>query len=244
MTEIGAEDDGTKAIVISSEIESAAEQEEFQGLNVCRSAALSTLFGRDSIAVQQLAPEMRAMGFSEQLSSGAVDWPDITPEDLIPDGGSHQEAYRDGGIPDRVQLWQILNDTGSSRAAYPFLIAVLGSPLERESVAAAATLWRQLSKFQGSQTLDPGALFMLHSVYASWDWGQGFTPWLSVEPYTDDLHVIPWNPQQWEDSYRKVMDQWRPAGENPKVWQGVFVLCRLAQLRLEIALRSQDVVTR
>ncbi|MCX4826084.1 hypothetical protein OG883_41175 [Streptomyces sp. NBC_01142] len=213
MTVAGEADDGSEPFVVDdTSPETAADDPSFEGVNVCRVAALSTMFGGESQAVRELTPELQELGFSSTLSSGERVWSDINPLELFPD---FRELQWDAPGRNRIQLWQTLNGTSAPEAASAFLVAVLGSGLERESAAAAAALWRQTSEYDlPAPRHDP------HYYWRLWEllwryWDRGTPSWrgfawpgpgpLDVDPDDDDLEVVPWDPQRWTGIYQDVM---------------------------------------
>jgi hypothetical protein len=124
---------------VSSDPETAAASPQFEGANVCRAAAISTILGRDRVATIGLAEPLAELGFDDRLRTGEIAGLDIDPFESFGDlwpGLDRAEP--------RIDLWQRLNNEGDPQAALAFLVAVLGSPLERESAAAAAALWRAI----------------------------------------------------------------------------------------------------
>jgi hypothetical protein len=92
------------------------------------------------MAVAELAEPLAELGFAERLRSGEIAVFDVDPSELFAD------LWPDLDRADvRINLWQRLNDDGDAHAALAFLVAILGSPLERESAAAAAALWRAMA---------------------------------------------------------------------------------------------------
>ncbi|MGW1617169.1 hypothetical protein ACWCQZ_49135 [Streptomyces sp. NPDC002285] len=226
--------------------ETAAADPRFEGLNVCRVAALSTMFGGESQAVRELMPELQELGFSSMLSSGQSVWAGINPLELFPD---FRELRWDAPGRNRIQLWQMLNETSAPEHASAFLVAVLGSELEREAAAAAAALSRQTSDYDlPSPRYGP----RLWRLWERWwlRWERGFPGWrpfdrpawpgvdpLEADPDEDDRQVIRWDPRRWTRIYQDVMSQI----EDP--YTLITSIHLLAQWRLNEALRSPDRVT-
>lgn len=247
MTELGGIQDGSEPFEVSDLPETAASQPEFQGVNVCRVAALSSMFSGDREAVGQLASELQEIGFSEALRTGQRVWSDIDARELFPD-------LREQGLADegrnRVRLWQTLNETSQPQSASAFLVAVLGSELERESAAAAAALWRRIAGFDVPRGRRDPFLWehLWHRLYDLWDlmpFTQGWMgfPWspaafIEVDPYGDDSQEIPWNPERWAEIYGRIVSLLI----DPYVASALINL--LVQWRLNWALRSLDSVTR
>ena len=132
----------TERFEVDPSPETAASEPQFQGANVCRVAALSTMLGGDGQAVQGLERELAELGFPDRLISADIAWGDIDPVQMFSDL-SEQSREGDGGAS-RVSRWEMIGETSEPRWAIAFLVDVLGSQLERESAAAAAALWRQI----------------------------------------------------------------------------------------------------
>jgi hypothetical protein len=127
----------------ASEAQSALSSPRFEGTNVCRASALSSLLQEATAAMRELSTEQRSLGFSDAIiEQGGRNWREIDVFD-----GQTYLVFSPGEDLDetRVRRWIELNDTLDPRSAVGFLIAMLGSALERESTAAAAALWRGLS---------------------------------------------------------------------------------------------------
>jgi len=129
-----------------------------------------------------------------------------------------------------------------------FVVAVLGSQLERESAAAAAALWPNIGPAPG-----PPILSSRGWLWAIWedvfevgrpDWGDFL--WFGQPgeaPYgrggeIEEPETVPWQPDQWEALYRLGMSRWEDAAS------GAAVLSLLVRWRLARGLRSPDPITR
>jgi hypothetical protein len=128
-----------ESFVVSPEPESAEAREHFESLNVCRVAAISALTDESGQATEGLATPLEEIGFSPPLAVGRWNLAVEDPVELL------VELQPEILVEQRVDLWR------SAREADPvatvgFLLAVLGSPLERESTAAAVALSNLLTK--------------------------------------------------------------------------------------------------
>jgi hypothetical protein len=148
----------------------------------------------------------------------------------------------------RIAAWQALQETGRIEAAIAFVVAVLGSELERESAVAAAVL----SRLTGTAA-DP-------RVRPPWPWPWDIwedlyelagPEWLEIlwwgrrggEPFVAGIegelaYDVPWRPDVWRLLYRRAM-----AGFGGP-YRTVAVLDLLVPFRLRLALRSPDPITR
>lgn len=57
----------------------------FEGANVCRVAALSTLLGGDRPTIRDLASQLAELGFPESMTSGRQRWSDANLADTFVD---------------------------------------------------------------------------------------------------------------------------------------------------------------
>src|SRR5262249_55541671 len=130
-----------EAFEVSAEPGTTAPSAHFEGANVCRVAAISAMLGDDRVAVADVAEPLRELGFGAPLRSGLIASIDTDPFESL--AGLWPTSDEEAGAS-RVDLWRHLNERGDPEAAIGFLVAVLGSPFERESAAAAAALWRQV----------------------------------------------------------------------------------------------------
>lgn len=233
---------------VSSSPQSAGQNSESEGTNVCRVAALSAMLGGRTDAIAGLGSELGNLGFSDGLRSGEVRWTD-NDDPLDSFDGLGGDASDRGDRDPRVYAWQMVNEMRRPREAVTFLAAVLGSELERESAAAAAALWRQL----GSVDLGrwsrrrPDWPFMWERLFdlpdLDWPggpWGWPF-PWqpspLDGDP-TEPGDELAWEPEQWQRLYSRVSSRFGDPYSN------AALLSFLASWRLRRALRSPDPVTR
>jgi hypothetical protein len=123
---------------VSAEPESAEARERFESLNVCRVAALSALSDESGLATEGIATPLEEIGVDPALATGRWSLAVGDPVELLAE--LEPEAYFEG----RVELWRSARQADPVAAA-GFLVAVLGSPLERESTAAAVALWNLLT---------------------------------------------------------------------------------------------------
>ncbi|MGF1425718.1 hypothetical protein [Kitasatospora sp. LaBMicrA B282] len=236
MTDPAANPEGDETFEPTADPASAAQLPQYEGVNVCRVAALSTMFeghgeGGDGERVRELAEELGEIGFSSELSSGERRWPVGDPSGFLP------AADRLPAADDRVGLWQELNATAQPQVATAFLCAVLGSRLERESAAAAAALWRRINDYPFPPRREvseiwpglPGAADM-----ERWA-GPGR---VDFDPDVAEVEPVPWDPDRWTDVFGQVP---RPAGDSTDL---ILDIHTLARMRLSLALRSPDAMTR
>lgn len=230
-------------------VESAQASAEFEGSNVCRAATLSSLLQEATDAMNALTTELLSLGFSEPIIERAGrGWREVDPLD----GQTDLAVSADEDLNEiRIRRWIDLNEDTGPRRSVSFLAAMLGSPLERESAAAAAALWLGLGlqtrrQFLPSQPelfsmlerlafeLD-GALY--NNLWAPWPGWQQLDP--SAIPDEPPAQAISWDPFQWQDVYRRLMFF---AGSGIDV--DSFVLTALVRGRLGTAIRSPDAITR
>jgi hypothetical protein len=245
----GSEFDDDDVFEVSSSANTAAAEPEFQGANVCRVAALSTMLGGDRRSVRGLAAPLSDLGFPDGLSSGEQVWSDLNRVESFAGLRDHRFG---GDTPggDRISLWQRIHETVEPQAAIAFLVAVLGSPLEQESAAAAAALWRQLSGIDPRRLLRdrPWPPFLWDRLYyllgPGWEepawWG---FPWaqagvLDIDTDIEDSTEVPWEPGTWIAIYQRAMSL---LGDR---YEDIWLIGLLVRWRLSRALRSPDLVTR
>jgi hypothetical protein len=241
----GSNPSASEPFEVSSSPETAAEESVFEGANVCRVAALSTMFGGHAQAVRDLEPELEALGFSARLSSGERIWEGVDRLRAFSGLRVNQEL-REGQV--RVFRWQMIQETSQPEAAVAFLVAVLGSAFERESAAAAAALWRLILPFDSESLPGGRRLWRFWDLYDLWERGWldpawWDFPWLRSDAmdmgaYADDLQEMSWDGDQWVEIYRRVASR---LGDQ---YSDIFLVGLLARLRLGRALRSPDAVTR
>jgi hypothetical protein len=230
---------------VSSSTDSVVVDPNYEGANTSRAAALSTWLQVSDDSLRRLAPELTELGFSQRLIQGQQEQGQGDPFREL--GQLFLDEEPDGA---RVRLWSSLNDAARPRDVIAFLIAILRSPLERESAAAAAALWRQL---------EPMDLMALGSRLWHFDkrlfdlWAQGFydsgwpggAPWQWPLAQPDDeiadgqQDFVPWDPEPWEEIFRRLSGRFRG---DPYADQ--YLVAILIRRRLDLALRSTDPVTR
>jgi pimeloyl-ACP methyl ester carboxylesterase len=201
-----------EGFAVSPEPESARASTRFESLNVSRVAALSALLSGDAGATAGVASPLEEMGFPAALATGRYSLGVEDPDGLL------AEVETDGPGRDRVELWESVQEDPSPYAGVGFLVAVLGSGLERESAAAAAALWRLLSA---------GGPRVLNSPIS-------FT---AMERELGEVDVIEWEGDAWRSNYRRWMAG-LPGSERPRQ-----ALRFLTERRLRRALRSPDPIT-
>jgi len=234
-----------EAFEVSASPDTVIAGSAFEGANVSRVGALSTMLGGDHEAVRSLAAELRRLGFSEDLSTGNRVWNDRTPLQSLPDFRELRDAQ---GVFDRIGIWLALNESGRPQDAIAFLVALLGSELERESVAGAAALWRDLGQAGSAVPGGPRRWRLWDRFFDIWDEEWPDWPWLGLpwppDPdgearYGDeDLPAIPWDPEQWNETFRRVASRF---GEP---YSDLFLITVLSRWRLARGLRSPDQITR
>jgi hypothetical protein len=232
----GGMGEGGEIFEVSSSPETAAEAPAFEGMNVCRAAALSLILGKDAVAVRQVADELQELGY-------------LAGEPSIPSDDDPIEAFADiggfgvSGDRDRVADWQAVSTSGSPQAAITFLVDVLGSRLERESAAAAAALWRYLVTLDAPHAGDWESLRLWEplsglpgSPWRDAPWARGGQ--LDGLDDPSEFGPIAWDPIEWRRLYTQAM--FRP--QDPD--DSVAAVGLLASWRISRALRSRDTITR
>lgn len=230
---------------VSSEPETVVPEPQFEGANVCRAAALSTMLGGDRGAVAAVSGPLSELGFADRLSSGETAGIDIDPLESFGD----VSRGRDGDLAvSRIGQWQRLNEQGDPRTAVAFLVSVLGSPLERESAAAAVALSRQLAAIDPRRLWRPGRwrgwLFLLEELEVDlrelpWPRFPSINPGDigPVESFEGATRVE-WDADRWVSLYERTMSR---RGDR---YAGAVLVALLVRQRLDQALRSYDPTTR
>lgn len=214
----GTEGDG--GFVPHTEVFSATGAPEFDSTNVIRAAALavSLRFNTGAI-VEPIAGSLRQLGFADDAILGLGGQRRLVAgltADWFAGAGTQVSADEV-----RRESWQSLNEDVDPLAAMRFLIGMLGSPSERQSAVAAATLWRVLS-----DVVDPGTWTVADILY-------GYDP--RLQPRLDE-----WDPELWQSIFTAVV----PEGRTVSLAQRLEPLQRLVTLRLRLARFSADSVTR
>jgi hypothetical protein len=240
----GSSRDNDEPFEVSDSPESVFETPDNEGVNVCRVAAVSTLLSGNRDAIRDVADEVAALGFPPSLSSGDPVWDARDWSQLIGGIDAPQEPAQS-----RVRSWQTLRETARPDAAVAFVVAVLGSELERESAVAAAVLWRRMGPTARPERrpLGPWLWEIWEDVYevGGPDWPE--FPWLGgpdAEPYRwgddiEDVELVPWRPERWARLYSRGMRGFGDRSSGKAVVLNLLVRWRLAQ-----ALRSPDPITR
>jgi hypothetical protein len=208
-----APDDADNVFEPSAEAQTALSSSAFEGTNVCRAAALSSLLQEATVAMSELSTEQRSLGFSE----GIIEQAGRTWDAFDAFDGETDLAFSPDGDLDaaRVRRWIELNETANPRPAVSFLIAMLGSGLERESAAAAAALWRGLN-LQNGQWPPPGAprwrIFdrltldlddvLSDRLWGPWWWQEQGLPIIDSEPPQE---VVAWDADRWQMIFLRLM---------------------------------------
>jgi hypothetical protein len=148
----------------------------------------------------------------------------------------------------RRQRWLTLNESGRPRDVLAFMVAVLGSRLERESTAAAAALWREVTpRIGGSPRSGPDRWWRYERLFGPWDDGlldpdpRPFPDLLSDGVDADDAEArdwIEWDPGLWQNIYARVTSGLGSRYDDP------YLIGLLSRWRLERALRSADPIVR
>lgn len=219
MSEVGGIE-GEGQFVPRRDVFSAGGAPEFDGTNASRAAALAVVLRFNTLRiVEPLAEPLRQLGFADDAIFGlgderrlvaglSADWFAVAGAQISADDV-------------RRESWQSLNGNSDPTAALRFLIGVLGSGAERQSAAAAATLWRVLSVVG-----DPGAWTVADVL-------SGFDPRLRL-PMGD------WDPEVWRSIFTVVV----PGGRTLTPEDRFGPLRFLVTLRLRLARTSADPVTR
>ena len=214
-----------------------------EGSNVCRAAAIALFLRGTPETTRGLAAELRAIGFSELvLARGTRDW--RGQEFLGSLGGLRGRRITDLDQM-RIGRWTEMNENGDPHSAVEFLIAMLGSHLERESTAAAAALWRGLDL---AAQLSPRSANARRQIYEyllfdprrnimdPW-WPQPFMFGELGLPTLDAGQSQPWDSDGWWNAYQQLQYRLR---QDPYV--DTFLIAAMVRARLAQALRSPDVV--
>jgi hypothetical protein len=226
----------------SPNVESAAASSEGEPTNVCRVAALAALFDQTGRAPDMLSSELQELGFSQSASRPLALFGSrrFSPYDWLIDLGLPSSSSES-----RMTWWAALNETSDTTNAGRFLVAVLGSSLERESAAAAATLINLLPNpgpgLPGRRRLyEPYGYDLLEMLDGlSRALPRSWTAELSDADDEDAEQVIvDWDGDTWAD----VLDaSSRPFRDRETQ---VYLLSALVVARLRIASRSPDPITR
>lgn len=239
----GSSSDYDEPFEVSDSIESVSPSADNEGANVSRVAALSTMLGDNRAAVRDLRDEVVALGFPPSLASGDFAWGDLDWVALIQGADAQPEPEEA-----RVRSWETLRETGEPSAAVSFVVAMLGSELERESAGAAAVLWRnagQVAIPAGLRPPSPWLWEVWEDIYELggpewpaylWWGGVGDGPYGTDEPAERD--IVPWEPDRWSRLYSRAISRF--GGRYDKV----AAINLLVRWRLVQALRSPDPVTR
>lgn len=232
----------------SSTVDSVSSDPEYEGSNVCRAGALSSLLQQKRDVLRDLATEQRALGFSEQIIESGI--------------GSHRQSMFDGNRvdtftlregdldSDRRRLWEQVNESTDRWSAVGFLAAMLGSSLEREATAAAAALWRGLEL--AARSPQPQYWFIdddpVHDsryldVFADAPWFP--LGWDRAIPSDDGLiGGIDWDPKSWQHFFSRAMEAFGWSVPMDESDPAVIPIAVLVRVRLGGALRSTDEVVR
>lgn len=197
---------------------------------------------RATTAVAQLGDEHRELGFSELvLTNAAQSWRQLPPIAL-----SNNRLILDGDLDEnRILRWQALNEGSDRESALGFLIAVMGSQLERESAAAAAALWRSLRQAPlgtlppvGPDSVEYERLSVFGGILNPL-WPSSIDQWGASYPRLSLRPALRWDPRQWRNTFDVLTSRLVSA---PTL--DAAVVAAIARARLDAAHRSYDPVTR
>ena len=237
MATSGGQSSDSEWFDVSDSPDTAVEDPAFQSMNVCRVSALSLMLGNDGDGVRELASELEALGFSERLREGLWNQDDADPIRSF-------SGVPDRRLGDRILRWQMVGETAHPKEMVTFLVEVLGSRLERESVAAAAALWRHTSAIDSPplwwlarRSFPPG---FPESIGERW-WREAM--WRLPDPldFADsvgDQDVLAWDGDEWKSIYQAVLRPVYDAVDASVAVRG------LAAVNVARALRSPDPVAR
>ena len=232
-----------------SDAESARSDTSTEGTNVCRAAALAVLLRGATFAIDGVSAELGVLGFSETVLRDAPNgWAEQSD---LRDMARYELELGDNLDQSRMRGWAEVNEDADPAGAMRFLLAMLGSALERESAAAAAALWGGLRL--GTELTSP-SIDLRRRFYDYLYFGLDFSPhrradfWplnplgFAQPPFSefDAEESIPWQPSRWHDLYQRLSYSFRRLGYGDET----FVVAVLAFARLDQALRSPDDVTR
>lgn len=224
----------------TSNPETAGLSEQFEPVNVCRAVALGTAFGPDR-SLAGLEEELQGMGLPAYLAENREwSWDSAV-----------RETDRGAFIEDRSRqaIFASLGTEPSPTSAAAFLVQVLTSSLERESAAAAAAIWVASGR---RNSFRPGRgprrrWYRLWDFYGfPFDLPGAFDPWGASADWTydPDLETPPptaldWPPELWQMVVREFL-------QGPDAYPGDSAdqIEELAAVRLSLAMRSEDPITR
>lgn len=240
--------DPSWSVRVHAEPEAAASSVGNEPTNIFRVAALSTLLNASPTTSSSLQQEFLALGFSARLLGEAPQWMQFTRLPIPTPSASLNRSSDQG----RIHAWSRLNGTLQVSAAADFLWAVLGSTLERESVAAAVAWLRWINGRRHVLGMPESGTPPFQSTLDSL-WARRLSSRLRlalawpIGTLTDDrLHVTSraWEARDWQRRYDHVASVVEAWPKNAP-WQEVALLIALlARLRVEIAMRSPDSITR
>jgi pimeloyl-ACP methyl ester carboxylesterase len=200
-----------KDFPVSTDPRSAAADFRFESLNVCRVAALAALLSGDPGAIEGLATPLEEMGLPPAVTTGRQALGFADPAEVL-DELEVADADRN-----RVDLWASTQEDPNPHSGVGFLLEMLGSPLERESAAAAAALWPLLKR-------DSEALRKVPISLSAMEREEG-----EVEPSR-------WDPGRWRSDYERLREEVGKPRRRAS-------LRAIVERRLRQALRSPDPIT-
>lgn len=198
---------------VSPDPETFLERDAHEGTNVCRLAALAPLLARDHGACAGVEDQLLALGFAPGVVGRHERWsrPEEPPRWLVPPPSAGEELVARRECVDR---WRALNEEPSREAARSVALLMLPSRSDRESVASAAVLWREMVE-DSATTEGPGSRRLPDAV---------------VRP-------VPLTVDAWRNA---VLDL--PTGRSEA--SAPVALAMLVRWRLDLAARSPDRVVR
>lgn len=221
--------------------ESAAISFSAESNNVSRVAALATLLDPSRNAAARLFDPLRELGFSGRTveTAGFARERQFAPYSWLLESGLPPSAS-----DNRMELWTDLNENADPTAAERFLLALLGSPLERESAAAAAVLVNLLPEpspaaratwryWRFRSPADPILLETLQVPPLPWP-----TDLMDADVDVADQASPNWDGQAWNSTFESTSSAFR----EPETQ--MYQVRLLVTARLRAALRSSDPITR
>jgi hypothetical protein len=220
-------------ILVSPDPETLAPRPEFEGVNSCRAAMLCALLAPDQAAISGLEAELEELGLPVDIAREGFRTGDT--EGLPPDLDFRRVTL--SGFEGRLGLWRRLAETGEPALAIEFLVELLAGPMERESAAAAAALWRA-GISEGDSRLVRLRWRKRWPLAKSRRVLEEDALWPFDVPFDFGPEESRWDWERWSGFFREATGELR-SSEDP-----VLFLAWLTRLRLRVAMRSRDSVTR
>lgn len=210
--------------------ESAERDEGNESLNALRTIVLLLWLRGAPPLERETVADLEELGFPDPES---VPFAGLRREPLDTRAALRDYSERRG--EDRVATWTAFADSGRADPALGFLVEVLASPLERESVAAAGALRRflpaQIGEVPTTRLITPYYEDLDNLVAEEERRALGGEAPLDAE----DLS-LEWVPERWQETYAQTMD-----GQRDEPLAG---LLGLVEYRLALGVRSPDPITR